>query len=97
MRLINVIVTDCEIPIQEIQTFGIVDEQLSDYVAAEAEEAFINKCVELKFGSAFVDSEEADDFRDEVTSYLDDGYYEIGDKTVSIVWSHIKNLQEYPF
>ena len=94
MRLINIIVTDCETPIQEIQTFGIVDEQLSDDVAEEAEEAFIDKCVELKFGSAFVESEEADDFRDKVANQLDDGYYEIGEKTVSIVWSHIKNLQD---
>lgn len=93
MRVINVIVSHTETPVISIDSFGVFEEQLSDEVVEQAENHFIEKCVELKFGentnSTREDLSERNHYREEITDCLDDGYSEIGEHTVSIVWSDI--------
>ena len=93
MRVINVIVSNSEMPIISIDSFGVFEEQLSDDVVAKAEELFIDKCVEFKFGDGTnttrEDLNQRNFYRDEVAEELEDGYVEINNHTVSIVWSDI--------
>lgn len=99
MRVINIIVHDNDTGIISIDSFGIVDEQLSSDVTQEAEDFFIQKCVDLKFGEGTNttrdDLRERNDYRDEVSEELEDGYVHIdrGLVTVSFVWSSIENVQ----
>jgi hypothetical protein len=76
MRIVNV-VTVKEGVVDEIQSFGIFEEQLSDDVVAEAEEAFKKKAESL--GYVFGDDE----------ALLDDGYFSIANASVCISWSDV--------
>jgi hypothetical protein len=93
MRIVNVIVSHPETPVVSIDSFGVFEEQLSQEVVEEAEDLFIEKCVKLKFGETTnetrEDLNERNFFREEVAESLDDGYMDIGETTVSIVWSDI--------
>lgn len=103
MRIINIIVTHPDTGIVSVDSFGIVDEQMSDEVTYEAEDFFIEQCKTIKYGNketrekiiangAF-SYDDIDDFADEVTESLEDGYFEVCGHTVSIVWSTIDNVQ----
>jgi hypothetical protein len=94
MRIVNVIVTRNGI-VNEIESFGIVDEQLSDEVIEQAEETFMEKIVSICHEDTT--SEEADWTREEVLeNWIDGGYYEVGDDVNTVVhlaWSDIENIQ----
>ena len=77
MRVINVIESSYGIPVKSIESFGIFEEQLSQDIVALAEKIFI-KCA-VDNGAIEIDAE----------ACIDDGYYNNGDYTVSIVWSEI--------
>ncbi len=94
MRIINVIVTSAnDGTILSADSFGIFEEQLSDDVVEVAEDFFIDKCVELKFGeetnTTRDDLNERGFYRDEVSEQLEDGYMLVGDVVVSIVWTDV--------
>ena len=95
MRTINVIVTCDSDGLTSINSFGIVDEQMSNEVAEQAEEKFRETIVRLKCEDAL--SDEADTLRDEIDeNWLDEGVYELHDEdrtTVFLTWSSINNVQ----
>ena len=97
MRVINVIVHDNESGIISLDSFGIIDEQDCQTVVDEAEELYVEKCVEIKFGDGTNDTRddlrERDFYREDLNETLDDGYVEVNGITVSIVWSSIDNIQ----
>jgi hypothetical protein len=77
MRVINVIyVKNCEV--EEITSFGVFEEQLSNDVVEQAEKHFANL---IKKGSIVSD--------EEIEAALDNGIYEGVNYTYSIVWSDI--------
>lgn len=94
MRIANVIVHDHEDGIVSVDSFGVFEEQLSDEVVEIAEQHFIEKCVELKFGNntntTRDDLKERNFYRDEVSDLLEDGFVNVNNKTVSLVWSYIE-------
>lgn len=96
MKIINVIVSHSECSIISINSFAIVEEQLSDDVVQEAEQLYVEKCVELKYGDKINETKddlrERNFFREDVSESLEDGYYEIGEHTVSLVWSYCENI-----
>lgn len=77
MRVINIIESIKENPVLSIESFGVYEEQLSQDVVDEAEELFETKAKENGMTE------------EDLESSLDDGFYENGDYTVSIVWSNI--------
>ena len=95
MRIVSVIVTDRnEGTINSVDSFGIFEEQLSDDVVRQAEDHFIEKCVELKYGVQLGDEtredlQERNSYREEVSESLEDGYEIMVSSIVSIVWSDI--------
>lgn len=94
MRIINIIVSEPETPVVSIDSFAIFEEQLSSDVAKEAEDFFIEKAVFLKYGNEFEnetrkDLAERNFFREEVAETLDDGYTEVGTRTISLAWSDV--------
>lgn len=96
MKVINVIVSNDENVIVSVDSFGIVDEQLSDEVVDEAEELFTNKCIEIKFGDKKMQKgfeNLIDDYRYDLETPLEEGYEFVGLMTVSLVWSSIDNVQ----
>lgn len=82
MRIINVVKIK-EGVVDEIISFGVIDEQLVNDVVEEAESAFIKAAKEL----GFIGDE------DDETDLLDDGYFEISNASVCISWSDIENIQ----
>lgn len=103
MRIINVIVHDIDTGIISVDSLGIADEQMSNEVVEQAEQLYIEKCKTIKYGNkktreqiianGMFDYSDIDDFADEVTESLDDGYFEVYGVTVSFVWSSIDNVQ----
>jgi hypothetical protein len=73
----------------------VEDSQLRSEVSEKAEQFFVEKCVELFFngdsGTDRNDLKERNAYREDVSESLDDGYAEVGENTVSIVWSHPEN------
>lgn len=98
MEVINVIAFNRE-TILSVDTFGVLNDEAKDEVSQEAEDFFIQRCKEIKFGVGFKDTEETDDFGDDCGKYLEDGQVEIyldeisESVYVSIVWSTIDNVQ----
>lgn len=80
MRVINVITIKDGV-VDDIESFGIFEEQLSDEVVAEAEKKFIDKAKELGYVSD--DNDLIDD------DLIDDGYFQIANASVCISWSDI--------
>lgn len=78
MRIINVIEIK-EGVVNNITSFGIFEEQLSDDVVKQAEKLYIEKCVEYGY-------EENDDDNDIL---IEDGYYSGGNFSINLVWSDI--------
>ena len=76
MRIANVIVIKEGI-VNDIDSFGIFEEQLSDEVVEKAEELFTEKC--LEYG--------ADE--DDMADYIEDGYYAGGNFSICLTWSEI--------
>lgn len=76
MRIVNVI-SIADNNTQDIQSYGIFEEQLSDEVVEVAEKEFVKRAKELG-----MTEEEKDDA-------LEDGYYEKGVYCVNLVWSEI--------
>lgn len=96
MQVINIIVTEPACPIVSVDSFGIVDEQLSSEVVDQASELFKEKCIILKYGGSEMQEgfeKEIDDYREDLDESLDDGYEDVAEHTVSIVWSDIYNVQ----
>lgn len=94
MRIISVIVTDVnDGMVLSADSFGIFEEQLSSDVVSEAENFFINKCVENKFGeevnSTRDDLNEKNFYREDVSEQLEDGFVLVGNVVVSIVWTYV--------
>lgn len=85
MRVVN-IVTVKEGVVDEIESFGVFEEQLSEDVVEKAEEAFVKKLLELSGAHSKEDFE--DDFND-VDYYLEDGSFSTANTSVSISWSDI--------
>ena len=83
MRIINIVEVDRGI-LDNIASFGVVDEQLSDDVVAEAEAYYVKLCREHG-----ADEEEFDDDEliDNESFDNNDGY------SVWIHWSSIDNVQ----
>ena len=83
MRVINVITMDAGV-IDNVQSFGIYEEQLSNEIVQKAEELFLIKAREFGF-NVQEDGMSEDDL-------LSDGWYESPNGTypsVSIVWSDV--------
>jgi len=76
MRVINVVVIK-EGVIDNIDSFGVFEEQLVEDVVKPAEALFKEKC--LEWG--------ADE--DEMEYYLEEGYYAGGNFSICISWSDI--------
>ena len=103
MEVINIIVNDKLTSIVSVDSFGVLDDENRQASIDLAEDFFIEKCVELKYGTKelrdkYVKSgrftlENFDDYRDDVMTSIDDGYKEIAMHTVSIIWSSINNIQ----
>ncbi len=77
MRVINV-VTITEGILNNIDSFGIFDDQLSQEVVDKAKALFIKKAKELGYND--------DDDDDEL---IDNGYYMCNDMSVALSWSEI--------
>jgi len=79
MRIINVIeVVDNNV--QNIESFGIIEEQLSDDVVEQAEKLFTAK-VRANEGSMIRD--------EELAGIIEDGYWNATNYAVNLVWSDI--------
>jgi hypothetical protein len=79
MRVINVVKIKDGV-VDDIESFGVFEEQLVDDVVEVAEKDFLNKAKELGANTEDEDVEE---------ELLDDGYYEIANASVCISWSDI--------
>lgn len=94
MRIINIVNLDTRTnTIIDITSFGVFEEQLSDEVVEQAEEHLIETAIGLRFGTETNTTEsnlnKRDQFREEVFEAIEDGFYQIGDNLLSIVWSDI--------
>jgi len=76
MRIVNVIVIK-EGVVDSIDSFGVMDEQLSQDVVDKAEALYTEKC--LEWGA---DEEDMD-------IYIEEGYYAGGNFSVCLSWSEI--------
>jgi len=76
MRVINVVVIK-EGVIDNIDSFGVFEEQLVEDVVKPAEELFKDKCRE--WGAQ----------EDDLDDYIEDGFYEGGNFSICISWSEI--------
>ena len=76
MRIANVIVIKEGI-VDSIDSFGVIEEQLSNDVVEKAEALFEEKCIEWG----------ADE--NDMGHYLEDGYYAGGNFSVCLSWSDI--------
>ena len=65
----------------DLKTYVVEDEQLSGEVVKEAEDAFYSLLQGLG-----VDE-------DDIDSYIEDGFYENGSQSISMVWTYPENLQ----
>lgn len=94
MKIINVIVTRDGI-VNEIESFGVVDEQLSSETISEAEDAYMEKIVSIRFEDTTC--EQADDLRNEIEEcWIEEGYYQVGDDVNTVVHlasSYVENIQ----
>lgn len=85
MRIINVITT-VENSVEEIQSFAVVDEQLSDEVAQQAEDYFTKKIHEV---AGYLTPEQIDN---NMETYLEDGSFIDYTTGVALVWSDVENV-----
>jgi len=76
MRVINVIEIKDGV-VDEITSFGIFEEQLSQEVVKYAEDLFIAKLEEYGVEDAHMDG------------YIDDGYFAGGNFSVCLTWSEV--------
>ena len=76
MRIINVVIIK-EGVIDNIDSFGVFEEQLSQEVVDVAEALYKEKC--LEYGAQ----------EDDMDFYLEEGYYAGGNFSVCISWSDI--------
>ncbi len=86
MRIINVVKLKFGV-VDEIESFAVVDEQISQDVVDEAEDAFLKAAQAIGF-----DPEEED-----IDNLFDEGCYEAENdpeaKVVCISWSTVENVQ----
>jgi len=98
MEIINIIVSHPETAICSIVSYGVAVPELKSEVVEEAEQHFVEKCVELKYGEDMGESREdlneRNFYREDVSEEMEDGYVEVGEYTVSIVWSSLDNIQQ---
>lgn len=78
MKIINIIEIENNI-VKDIISLGIYKEQLSSEVIDKAEELFEKKIIEM-----FVDITE-----EQIENAKIDGYFEINNQSVCLVWSYI--------
>ena len=78
MRVINVIYTKNG-EVEELTSFGVFEEQLSNDVVKQAEEKF----------TEYVRSSEPDVSDEDLDMYCEDGIYSGANYSYSIVWSDI--------
>lgn len=76
MRVVSVIVVKDGV-VNDVQSFGVFEEQLSDDVVKPAEKLFSEKCVE--YGA---DEDDLDDL-------IEDGCYAGGNFSINLVWSDV--------
>ena len=84
MRIINVI-TITKGTIDEIVSFGIFEDQISEVVIGEAEKLFIEKVMEIGFTNKYAPVTDEEEYE----KILADGYFVLGDRSVCINWSNI--------
>lgn len=78
MRIINVIKTERDTStINDIYSFGIFEEQLSDEIVEQAERKFFELCEKDGIEKEFAEQ------------WLEDGYCPTSNNVISIVWSDI--------
>jgi len=94
MELFNVIVTRDGI-VNSVESFGVGDSQLRSQTIEEAEECYRETIVAIRHED--VTTEDADDLRDEIEeSWIEEGYYEVGDDVNTVVHlagSETRNIQ----
>jgi len=78
MRVINVIEIENN-GVKGIESFGVFEEQFSQDVVREAEEAFYAKAIKNGFKEN----------RNDIAEYIENGYWENDIYCVMIVWSDI--------
>lgn len=76
MRIINVVVIKDGV-IDNIDSFGVFEEQLSQEVVERAEALYKEKCLEYCA------------LEDELEFYIEEGYYAGGNFSICISWSDI--------
>jgi len=86
MRVVN-IVTVKEGVVDEIESFGIFEEQLSQEVVEKAEQSFIEKAKALGFDNDYNPDTDLEETTD--GDLLDNGYFCIANASVCISWSDI--------
>jgi hypothetical protein len=79
MRILNVITVKNGI-VDDVQSFGIFEEQLSEDVTEIAEKVFIKSAKEI----GFVETDE-----DDADAIIEEGYYQIANASVCLTWSSI--------
>lgn len=79
MRVLNVIKVKHGI-VDDIESFAIFEEQLSEEVIEAAKKMFLISAKEIGF---------MDTYEEDVDRIVDDGYYEIANASVCLTWSSI--------
>ena len=103
MEVISIIVSSEESPVLTIDSFGVLDDENRQASVDAAEDFFVEKCVELKYGtkemrdscveSGCFTKEDFDNYRDDVLETIVYGHEDVAMHTVSIAWSSIDNVQ----
>jgi len=76
MRTINIVEVKNG-TVNNIESFGIYEDQFSNEIIEKAEEVFSNKC--LEYGAK----------EKRLFDYIEDGFYEGGNFSINLVWSNI--------
>ena len=79
MRVVSVIVVKDGV-VNDVQSFGVFEEQLSDDVVKPAEKLFEEKCIEYGFQENHIYTME---------DLIEDGCYTGGNFSINLVWSDI--------
>lgn len=78
MEILNVIITNTEGTVNDIESFVVHEEQLKDEVVEKAEEFFLETINNYHDGLS----------EDTLDEFVENGVAEIGHTVISIVWSY---------
>jgi len=82
MRIINIVTVKNGV-VNDINSFPIHEEQLSDEIINEAEKCFKDNVVKLIGSAEAMENEEIT-----FDNVLENGYYSIGNESINICWSY---------